>query len=53
MVYRILEMKTVTGEMVEYVRCVRREGRATIGMSMSIWRFTPEQVQSIRDTGKI
>lgn len=48
MKYELKTMKTADGTIVEYVRRFERHGRCTVGTSIGLWRFTPEQREAIR-----
>ncbi|MNF08087.1 hypothetical protein D3C80_2084110 [compost metagenome] len=53
MKYRIKQMKLDNDGTVEYVECVKQEGRVSVCQLISLWRFTEAQIQSIRATGTL
>ncbi|WHH50646.1 hypothetical protein QFA96_23295 [Pseudomonas sp. Ap32] len=53
MKYRIKELKLDNDVPVEYVECVKQEGRVSVCQLISLWRFTEAQIQSIRAKGTI
>ncbi|MDG9890610.1 MULTISPECIES: hypothetical protein [Pseudomonas] len=50
---RIRKMRLESGSTVEYVQCFKQQGNFTLGQSMLLHRFTPEQIHAIRTTGRI
>ena len=53
MKYRIKELKLDNDVTVEYVECVKQEGRVSVCQLIHLRGFTEAQIQSIRATGTI